>query len=262
MSTSPRVAKVLTGPAGSGKTRTLAQAAQSRGPTPGLGDVIGITTAQSAANELAAAGVPMTMNSSKFLGHVPGQRGKLGVQAQLRPGSLIIIDEASMMSPADLADIVDYVTRHGHKVVVCGYQEQLRAVEGGGAMMLLAEENGYVQLAYPVRFAEPWEGEASLGLRRGDAAAISEYAAHGRIAAASLSRSWKPHGACMWRPTCRGTTPRRSASPTSSHARCRGASAATWSTSASWTPAARPSSPPVSAPAWVTGGVPAERRQS
>ena len=48
-------------------------------------------------------------------------------------------------------------------------------------MMLLAEENGYVQLAYPVRFAEPWEGEASLGLRRGDAAAISEYAAHGRI---------------------------------------------------------------------------------
>ena len=178
--TSPRVAEVLTGPAGSGKTRTLAQAAQAWRDA-GMGDVIGITTAQSAANELAAAGVPVTMNSSKFLGHVPGQRGKLGIRAHLRPGSLILIDEASMMSLADLADIVDYAERNGHKVVICGDQEQLAAVEGGGGMALLATENGFVQLAHPVRFAEQWERRASLGLRRGDTEAIAQYADHGRI---------------------------------------------------------------------------------
>jgi hypothetical protein len=178
--TSPRTAEVLTGPAGSGKTRTLAQAARAWHQA-GMGDVIGITTAQSAAAELAAAGVGLTMNSAKFLGHVPGQRGKLGVRARLAPGSLILIDEGSMMSLADLADIVDHASRHGHKVIVGGDQEQLAAVEGGGAMMLLAGENGYVQLAHPVRFAERWEREASLGLRRGEADAIAAYADHGRI---------------------------------------------------------------------------------
>jgi hypothetical protein len=54
-------------------------------------------------------------------------------------------------------------------------------VEGGGAMMLLADRLGYVQLAEPVRFTAAWERRASLRLRRGDATTLDEYDQHGRI---------------------------------------------------------------------------------
>jgi AAA domain len=82
---------------------------------------------------------------------------------------------------AHLAALVDHAARNGCKLVLAGDQEQLAAVEGGGAMMLLANRLGYVQLAEPVRFAAVWEREASLRLRQGDPAALDEYDQHGRI---------------------------------------------------------------------------------
>jgi hypothetical protein len=66
-------------------------------------------------------------------------------------------------------------------VVLAGDQEQLAAVEGGGAMTLLADRLGYVQLAEPVRFTAAWERQASLRLRDGDATALDDYDQHGRI---------------------------------------------------------------------------------
>src|SRR4029077_20882017 len=70
---------------------------------------------------------------------------------------------------------------HGCKLVLAGDQEQLAAVEGGGAMMLLADRLGYVQLPHPARSTAAWERAASLCLRAGDAIALDEYDQHGRI---------------------------------------------------------------------------------
>ena len=56
----------------------------------------------------------------------------------------------------------------GCRVLITGDHEQLAAVEGGGGMMMLARQMGYVQLAEPVRFAHEWERDASLRLRAGD----------------------------------------------------------------------------------------------
>ena len=86
-----------------------------------------------------------------------------------------------MVSIAHLSALVDHAARNRCKVVLAGDQEQLAAVEGGGAMMLLADRLGYVQLAEPVRFTAAWEREASLRLRRGDAGALDDYDQHGRI---------------------------------------------------------------------------------
>ena len=97
------------------------------------------------------------------------------------PGSLIVVDEGSMVSMAHLAALVDHAARNGCKLVLAGDQEQLAAVEGGGAMMLLADRLGYVQLAEPVRFTAAWERDASLRLRQGDATALDDYDQHGRI---------------------------------------------------------------------------------
>jgi hypothetical protein len=177
--TSDRLVEILVGPAGSGKTRALAEAARAW-TSAGLGPVIGITTTQAARNVLAAAGVPMAENSSAFLGHLPGQRGALGVR-DLRPGTLLLIDEASMMSMSDLFEIVQHAARSGAKVLIAGDPEQLGAIENGGGMSLLASRLGHVQLTEAVRFANAWERAASLRLRVGDASALDDYQQHGRI---------------------------------------------------------------------------------
>jgi len=137
--TSPRIAEVLTGPAGSGKTRTLAAAAQAWRSATG-GDVIGTATSQQARNVLAGAGIDVAENTAALLGHVPGQRGARGMR-QLTRGALVLLDEASMTSVADLTDIVTAARRGGAKVIVAGDQAQLPAVEGGGGMSLLAADS-------------------------------------------------------------------------------------------------------------------------
>lgn len=177
--TSERTAEVLIGPAGSGKTRTLAVAARAWADAR-KGPVIGIATAQAARNVLASAGVRMAENSPIFLGHLPGNRGALGIR-NIGPGTLLIIDEASMMSLPDLADIIAHATRNGAKVIISGDSEQLAAVESGGGLTLLARRLGYVQLAEAVRFTAQWERDASLRLRVGDATALDDYYQHGRI---------------------------------------------------------------------------------
>ena len=164
--TSARTVEVVTGPAGTGKTRVLAAAARAWG-----GLVFGTATSQNATNELRHAGVRVAANTTRLLADLDS----------IPPGSLIEVDEGSIVSLAHLAALVEHAARNGCKLVLAGDQEQLAAVEGGGAMMLLAERLGYVQLAEPVRFAAAWEREASLRLRRGDATALDEYDQHGRI---------------------------------------------------------------------------------
>ena len=119
------------------------------------------------------AGIREAANTTRLLSVI--QRG------QIPPGSLILADEGSMISITHLAAITEYAARNRCKLVLAGDQEQLAAVEGGGAMMLLADRLGYVQLAEPVRFTAAWERAASLRLRSGDATALDEYDQHGRI---------------------------------------------------------------------------------
>ena len=185
--TSARTVEVITGPAGSGKTRTLAEASRAWIDA-GMGQVLGIATAQAARNVLASAGVHAADNSAVFLGHLPGRRGARGIR-DIGPGTLLVIDEASMMSMPDLLEIVRHAAARGAKVIIAGDQEQLAAVESGGGMMLLARRLGYVQLAEAVRFTARWERDASLRLRTGDTSVLDDYHEHGRIRGADPEQS-------------------------------------------------------------------------
>jgi AAA domain/TrwC relaxase len=171
--TSRRTAEVIVGPAGTGKTRVLAAAARAWVQARGHGRVFGTATSQNATNELRKAGVQVAANTTRLLADIE--------HARIGPKSLILIDEGSMVSMTHLAALIGHAERNGCKVVLAGDQQQLAAVEGGGAMMLLATRLGHVQLAEPVRFTAAWERDASLRLRQGDASALDDYDQHGRI---------------------------------------------------------------------------------
>lgn len=173
--TSPRRAYMIVGPAGSGKTRVLAEAARIWD-----GPVIGIAPSQAARNVLARAASIPAYNTARFLGHSTSARGAYG-PVPVKPGTLLLADEASMTSMTDMADIIAHSETAGAKVIIAGDHAQLSAVEQAGAMDLLASRYEYAQLAEPVRFRHEWEREASLRLRDGDKTVIDSYDQQGRI---------------------------------------------------------------------------------
>ena len=102
--TSGRTVEVITGPAGTGKTRALAAAAQAWAQTHGPGRVVGTATSQNATNELLTAGVQVAANTTRLLGRI--------AHGQIGPGSLIVVDEGSMVPITHLATLTDYAARN------------------------------------------------------------------------------------------------------------------------------------------------------
>jgi hypothetical protein len=173
--TSDRRAEILVGPAGSGKTRAAGQVARLWRAA-GLGEVHGLTTSQAARNVLHGAGVRLADNTTMFLRRLAAQGPDM-----VKPGTLLLLDEASMMSMSDLAAIMSLAAARGCRVLITGDHEQLAAVQGGGGMMMLARQLGYVQLSEPVRFRQEWERDATLRLRAGDASVLAVYDEQGRL---------------------------------------------------------------------------------
>ena len=177
--TSPRRADLIVGPAGTGKTYTAVRVGKAWREA-GMGQVIGIAATSAARNVLQGAGIPVAENTAQFLGHLPGRREARGATS-LAPDALIIVDEASTASMADLAAVLRHAARSGAKVIITGDHAQLGAVHGGGGMAMLARRLGYAQLTEAVRFRNEWEGNASLAIRAGDASALATYDEHGRL---------------------------------------------------------------------------------
>jgi len=177
--TSGRAIDILVGAAGTGKTRTVAVLADIWRQA-GLGRVTGLTTSTNAARVLVTEGLSESHNLADFLGKVKDSDATRG-HLPVRPGDLLVVDEASMVTTSALAAVEEIATKHGAKILLTGDTAQLSAPEAGGAMRLLAAEHGCYQLCTVQRFEHAWEADASLRLRDGDTSALADYDQRGRI---------------------------------------------------------------------------------
>ena len=173
---SGRVADVLVGPAGTGKTTTMAALRGVWESVHGLGSVVGLAPSAAAAAVLADELDIVTTNTAKWLhDHHTGL-------VTLQPGQLVVIDEASLAGSRTLDAIASHAADVGAKVVLVGDPGQLGAVDAGGAFGLLATSRpGPPSLTDPRRFTQPWEATTTLALRHGNTTAVDTYTAHDRV---------------------------------------------------------------------------------
>lgn len=219
IATSGRALDVLVGPAGAGKTTTLAALRAGWEAEHGPGSVVGLAPSAAATAVLGAELEIATDNTAKWLAehdqlparlarlheledraqrmreqHAPArtlrrveeqlqlERGRVE-KWSLRAGQLVIVDEASLAGTFALERISRAAQDAGAKVVLVGDPHQLSAVNAGGAFALLTHDLGAhaSRLREVHRFTESWEAEASLRLRLGQDSALDDYAAHGRV---------------------------------------------------------------------------------
>lgn len=213
--TSGRCLDVLVGPAGTGKSTTMAIVRAAWEADHGVGSVVGLAPSAAAAEVLAdAVGVP-TENTAKWIaenqrtserrkalegyaaklaGAYPSlatrrleERAKAEYAAyrrwSLARGQLVIVDEASLAATKDLDHITAHARQVGAKVLLVGDWAQLSPVQAGGAFKLLADERGpdAPTLHEVHRFAHEWERDASLQLRLGNPDIADTYLAHERV---------------------------------------------------------------------------------
>jgi flagellar biosynthesis GTPase FlhF len=179
MLTAVTAATALIAPAGAGKSHTMAAFAALWEHLTGR-RVIGLATSTNAARVLAGEGLAESYNIAAFLGKIEGS-SELRRPVPLHAGDVLVIDEATQASTADLAMLLEAARAAGARVILVGDTQQLGSPEAGGMFRLLAREVPAAELAEVRRFREPWEAAASVKLRAGDFTAIAAYDRHGRV---------------------------------------------------------------------------------
>ncbi len=175
----------VVGPAGAGKTRMLAAAADSW-RCAGV-EVFGVGPSASSAQQLADGATIKadTLHKLVYEHHTrwTDRRQPPGLPWALPAGSVVIIDEAGMVDTGLLHTYAQIAQRNHWRTILVGDHRQLDAVDAGGMFAELVEcpDVLTVELDTLHRFDHEWEAAASLLLRDGDAAAVEEYSRHGRV---------------------------------------------------------------------------------
>lgn len=212
IATSGRSLDLLVGPAGAGKSTTMAGLRSVWEAQHGPGSVIGLAPSAGAAEVLADELGVGCDNTAKWLtehGRQPQRferREELCRQLQstsksdqvrrqiaqldreidcwqFHPGQLVIVDEATLAGTFALDLIVSMATEAGAKVLLLGDPAQMSSVEAGGAFAMLTRDRGpqTPALTDVHRFQNRWTADASLALRDGHQHAIDTYLDHRRV---------------------------------------------------------------------------------
>ena len=190
---------MLVGPAGTGKSITMAGLRAAWEAEHGADSVLGLAPSAAAAEVLAEQLGIDTENTAKWLHEHRQQaervakiadlraalrspatsRRRSALHAQLvraeeeaatwklRAGQLVIVDEASLVGTFALDELVAAAREARAKVVLVGDQAQLSAIDAGGMFAALVHDRGGLaaELTDVRRFVNPWEKTASVELR-------------------------------------------------------------------------------------------------
>jgi conjugative relaxase-like TrwC/TraI family protein len=216
IATSGRELDVLVGPAGTGKSTTMAALRAVWEAEHGAGSVLGLAPSAATAEVLATELGIDTENVAKWLyehhheaqrlanirelrsqlrslpdfsrARMPLRQRIAAAEAEvarwrLRVNQLVIVDEASLAGTFALDELVRPAATAGAKIVLVGDQGQLSSVEAGGMFAALARDRGGFapELTDVRRFHHAWEKRASVELRAGSPDAVDAYHAHERI---------------------------------------------------------------------------------
>lgn len=170
------------GAAGAGKTASVSLAVETIQAAGGR--VIGMAPTAAAAKVLGdELGIGADTVAKVLAANTNGAKaGPLSI----RPGDVLLIDEAGMVSTRDFDALVTIAAERGALVRVMGDDRQLSAVGAGGALRLIDREVGAVRLDELFRFKNEEEAAATLRLR--EPAAVGKdkpfewYREQGRVA--------------------------------------------------------------------------------
>lgn len=182
----PDGVSLLQAGAGTGKTTTaaiLVAAARDSGLR-----VIGLAPSWVAADELArSTGIPAQAIArwryDRAQVTVPGATNHPDPAPPLDADTLVLVDEAGMVSTRDLEAVLSAARAAGAKVVLVGDRRQLASVGGASALRAVAEVVGRSAVLQQVhRQTVDWQRAASVAMARGDAeAGLRAYTGEGQV---------------------------------------------------------------------------------
>jgi conjugative relaxase-like TrwC/TraI family protein len=171
--------ELIVGPAGAGKTTTLATAV-ARLNDQGR-NVFGVAPTAAAAEVLATETGMAADTLDKLLTEHTLSTRPPQPEYELPAGTTVIVDEAGTAETPKLAELARLADQHHWRVILVGDPRQFSAVGRGGMLAHLVDKFGAVELNQVHRFQHRWEGEASLRLRTGDPGVLADYERYGRI---------------------------------------------------------------------------------
>ena len=160
---SPQLVQVLEAPAGAGKTHSL-KALRCAANRHHKDVYVFAPTGKAVDEAMAEQAGDHGYTVAKALWMIA--EGKL----TLDPDSVVVVDEASMLSSPDLHKLMSASTRAGAKLLLVGDQYQLGPVRARGGMFeqLCADLPWVQELKQVWRFRDPHEKDASLDLRNAE----------------------------------------------------------------------------------------------
>ena len=180
--------ETLVGPAGTGKSFVVGALARAwQEPALWTGEprrAVGLAASQIATEVLAGEGLDVR-NIARWL--ATQDRLATGTEQgddpdwRLRRGDLVVVDESAMAATPDLVRMKAHCQEAGAKLLLTGDHHQLAAVGAAGGMDLVAATGARHELVETRRFAQTWEGAASLRLRAQDQRVLVEYHKNGRL---------------------------------------------------------------------------------
>jgi Ti-type conjugative transfer relaxase TraA len=174
--TGPERIAAVVGLAGAGKSTMLAAAQTAWNGDGSMRRVYGAALAGKAAEGLEqSSGIPSRTLASWELSWKRGHN-------VLKRGDVFVIDEAGMVSSAQLARFVAAVDQAGAKLVLVGDPEQLQPINAGAAFRAIADRIGFAELEAVRRQGEGWQRKASVDFGRNRTAdGLAAYDAHGAV---------------------------------------------------------------------------------